>query len=225
MFGASKQLEEQEKVSIEDINALKVTCFNKFVLKLNEEQLRPIVHGLAKWSLKSKADFIDLNKVNVFCLSICGTLETLREFFVPLMSLFFEPVLMRVLTELQTKLKNKVKLGKRSRENAESTLTDSERQAAEMALVSCCKAVELLFKYDRGAFIQNDSFEKLCEPVASLVEVLSVPNVFAFVHQTVKPLVRELNERINDDAMWAKLNYEILLKTRSAHWEVRLGAL
>ena len=41
----------------------------------------------------------------------------------------------------------------------------------------------------------------------------------------MKPLVRELNERINDDAMWAKLNYEILLKTRSADWEVRLAAL
>ena len=82
-----------------------------------------------------------------------------------------------------------------------------------------------MFKYDRGAFIQNDSFEKLCEPVANLVEVLSVTNVFAFVDQSVKPLVRELNERINDDAMWAKLNYEILLKTRSADWEVRLAAL
>ena len=141
MFGASKQPEEHDRISIEDINSLKVTCFNKFVLKLNEEQLRPIVHGLAKWSLKSKGDLLDLNKVNVFCLSICGTLETLREFFVPLMSLFFEPVLMRVLTELQAKLKNKVKLGKRTRENAEGSLADSERQAAEMALVSCCKAV------------------------------------------------------------------------------------
>lgn len=45
------------------------------------------------------------------------------------------------------------------------------------------------------------------------------------MHESIKPLVRELNERINDDAMWAKLNYELLLKTRSGEWEVRLAAL
>ena len=34
-----------------------------------------------------------------------------------------------------------------------------------------------------------------------------------------------MNERINDDSMWIKLNLSILMHTRSEDWQTRLGAL
>jgi len=46
-----------------------------------------------------------------------------------------------------------------------------------------------------------------------------------FVEDAVKPLVVEMNERINDDAMWIKLNLSLLMQTRSENWQSRLGAL
>ena len=41
----------------------------------------------------------------------------------------------------------------------------------------------------------------------------------------MKPLMFEMNERINDDAMWIKLNLSILMHTRDEAWQTRLGAL
>lgn len=36
-----------------------------------------------------------------------------------------------------------------------------------------------------------------------------------FVDRSLKPLVFEMDDRINDDAMWIKLNLAVLMKTRS----------
>lgn len=46
-----------------------------------------------------------------------------------------------------------------------------------------------------------------------------------FVSQTVRDMVVEMNERINDDACWIKLNLALLMHTRSEQWQTRLGAL
>ena len=46
-----------------------------------------------------------------------------------------------------------------------------------------------------------------------------------FVEVEVNEVVLEMVERINNDDMWKKLNYEVLLKTRNPHFLVRVGAL
>lgn len=46
-----------------------------------------------------------------------------------------------------------------------------------------------------------------------------------FVERSLKPLVFEMDDRINDDSMWVKLNYAILMKTRSEQWQTRQAAL
>mmetsp|Transcript_24712 Transcript_24712/g.29100 ORF Transcript_24712/g.29100 Transcript_24712/m.29100 type:complete len:99 (-) Transcript_24712:30-326(-) len=38
-------------------------------------------------------------------------------------------------------------------------------------------------------------------------------------------MVFEMNDRINEDSMWLKMNYAILLKTRSEQWMTRQAAL
>lgn len=40
----------------------------------------------------------------------------------------------------------------------------------------------------------------------------------------IKPTALEVVERINNDDMWKKINYDILMKTRNSQPQVRLGA-
>ena len=58
----------------------------------------------------------------------------------------------------------------------------------------------------------------MCDPVADLVTLLKVSEFSQFVEKSVKPLVHDMDERINDDNMWQRLNYAILMKTRSEAW-------
>jgi len=46
-----------------------------------------------------------------------------------------------------------------------------------------------------------------------------------FIHVSAKTLILEMNERINNDNMWQKLNYALLMKTRSSKVETRMAVL
>lgn len=83
-----------------------VECFNAFILKLNEETLRPILVIFAKWAVKEPKRRLILFQV------FCGCLNTLREFFVPMIKIYFEQAL-TCLTECQKDL-NVGKQGKRT---------------------------------------------------------------------------------------------------------------
>ena len=61
-----------------------VECFNAFTLKLNEETLRPIIVLFAKWTAKDPKRRLILFQV------LSGCLETLREFFVPMIKIYFD---------------------------------------------------------------------------------------------------------------------------------------
>lgn len=86
-------------------------------------------------------------------------------------------------------------------------------------LFNICQNITLNFKYDTGAFIQGDIFEQLAEPlVAELVTLKSLGEHFVpFIDDIVKPLVFEMNERINNESLWIKFNSAILMKTRPEH--------
>ena len=92
-------------------------------------------------------------------------------------------------------------------------------------LAEVCLTFQLLFKHDSSCFIQNDTYEKLCDPVADLLSVLKVSDFMKLVEKSIKPLVYEMDDRINDDAMWVKMNYAVLMKTRSEQWQTRQAAL
>jgi hypothetical protein len=62
--------------------------------------------------------------------------------------------------------------------------------------------IELNYKHDTSTFLQNDTFETLCEPIADLFELTTVPSFDGFVENNLKPLILEMDERCNDDSMW-----------------------
>jgi hypothetical protein len=46
----------------------------------------------------------------------------------------------------------------------------------------------------------------------------------SFIEDTLKPAIFDIVERINNDDMWKKINYDILMHTRNESAQVRLGA-
>ena len=57
----------------------------------------------------------DFNKALLFCKLLCGVLMTLKEFFVPLIAIFFDAGILKILTTLVKILKGAPTSGKRSR--------------------------------------------------------------------------------------------------------------
>jgi len=80
MFGLPSKAETSSNYIVE--------CFNAFTLKLNEETLRPIIVQLSKWTIK------DPKRRSIFYQILCGCLETLREFFVPMIKIYFDSAFM-----------------------------------------------------------------------------------------------------------------------------------
>ena len=115
-----------------------VECFNAFILKLNEETLRPIIVVFAKWAQK------DPRRRLVFFQVMCGCLNTLREFFVPLIKIYFDDAF-TCLTSCSKDL-NVGKLKKRTHSG-----TDPEETL--VLLIQVCHLIELNYKYDSGSFL------------------------------------------------------------------------
>ena len=215
VFALPHKLDKASLSLDDEIQEQIVDCFSSFVIKLSEEQLRPIILNLIKWAMKAK-EGKEFNhfKTIMLCKLLTGVLNTLKEFFVPFFPIYFEPMIVVVMTSMIAKLKG-TGFGKRSRIQAESDVQDD---ILETLLIEVCHTLQMTFKYDTNAFIQNDTYEILCDPVADLVTLVKMTDFAKFVEKSVKPLIHDMDERINDDNMWLKLNYAILMKTRSEAW-------
>lgn len=137
---------------------------------------------------------------------LCGCLNTLREFFVPLIKIYFEEAF-----NCLTGCSNDLNVGKQNKR----THSGANPDEILVLLKQVCHLIELNYKYDTGTFLQNDTFETLCDPIADLFELTTIPAFDSFVENTLKPLILEMDERSNDDSLWQKLNFTLLMKTRS----------
>ena len=53
-----------------------------------------------------------------------------------------------------------------------------------------------------NAFLQNDSFEVLCDPIAELFDLCNLEDYESLVSESFKPMILEMDERTSDDNMW-----------------------
>jgi len=134
-----------------------VSCFSAFVLNLNEDSMRPMLTKLSKWAMKHKGDEYNLDKANIMCRLLTGLLETLREFFIPLIvPICFEPVLLPLMNSVSTQLSAKSqKLGnKRARENENAEDNSSDNNEKAISLLSVlAMTLRQSFKYDYNSII------------------------------------------------------------------------
>ena len=87
-------------------------------------------------------------KAIMLCKLLTGVLNMLKEFFIPIFPLYFEGLLVTVLTSLIAKLKGSS--GKRSRAQVQS---DVPQDVLESLLIEVCLTLQLNFKFDSNAFI------------------------------------------------------------------------
>ena len=97
---------------------------------------------------KNEQEF-NFYKALMLCKLLCGVLETLREFFVPLVAIFFEPAILKIMATLTKLLKHSN--SKRSR--AELNHEDFPQELSEDLLASVCRTLQLCFKHDASCYI------------------------------------------------------------------------
>ena len=229
---------------VDQVEASMVSSFQKFVVKLNEDQLGPVILKLVKWAKKSPKELYGGNEINwhrqiTMMKALSGVLEQLGEYAVPFLRLQTENQqhvlahLIKVFTEAQT-ASGKVSGRKRARVESDFTLlptsqaSSNQEQTAFKLLTEVCRNLALNFHHDTGAFIQADIFEEFAEPlVTELLTLVSLDAYFdSFIENSLKPLVLEMNDRINNESLWMRFNTAILMKTRSEHpWKTRQAAL
>lgn len=110
----------------------------------------------------------------------------------------------------------------------EGSSSDGQGHSMRKLLIELCNCLALNFRHDSGSFIQTDIFEQLAEPlVAELVALNSLAPFFtSFIDDSLKPLVFEMLDRINNESLWIRMNNALLMKTRMEYpWEVRQAAL
>lgn len=194
---------------------------------------------MTKWAFKPKKQdspgFVfpfNLHKAIVFYRIMNVVLQSIKEFFVPLLPLYFDRTIevLKALHKGSESNNSQTPGKKRNRDEAkggiefEIEMIESQHTYFELLLLSL-ENIRLNFLFDNLAFIQNDSFEKLSDPLANLVLLESLgKHYLPFVEDDLKPCVFEVVERINNDDMWKKINNELLMHTRHANPQVRLGA-
>ena len=65
-----------------------------------------MILSVTKWAMKEKSEQeFDFHKAVIFCKLLSGVLDTLKEFFVPLLAIFFEPAILKIILTLTKLLK------------------------------------------------------------------------------------------------------------------------
>jgi hypothetical protein len=211
------QTQKQGLQLAHEVETAIVICLQAFVVKLNEEQLRPFILSIVNWAMKPTDSGFNPLKATILCQVLIGVLHTLREFFVPLIGLYFEPVILEVLRYTSEQLQS-AKSKRKRQHHQTKTESFGEDAGNEKLATAVCDLVKFSFKYDAGSFIQADTFERLCDPVSAMLTCTGVADFARFLEDVIKPLIAEMNERINDDAMWIKLNLSLLMHSRNESW-------
>lgn len=114
-----------------------VECFNSFVVKLSEDQLRPVILKVTKWAMRESGEQeFDFHKALMFCKLVSGVLETLREFFVPLFGIFYESGILKILLTVTKLFK-----GGKKRSRAELEHGEVAEDLSEELLAQVCRSL------------------------------------------------------------------------------------
>jgi hypothetical protein len=172
--------------------------------------------------------------------ALSGVLEQLGAYAVPFLRMQTENIKEVMATAISSFKASQTKEGKlagkkRARTEADFPLLppggledSSQCHTVFKLLTEVCRNLQLNFHHDTGAFIQADIFEEFAEPfVAELITLVGLDTHFdSYVENTLKPLVFEMMDRINNEGLWMRFNNAILMKTRSEHpWKVRHASL
>lgn len=90
------------------------------------------------------------------------------------------------------------------------------------------KCLEKCFENDKDEFIDTQKFEAVLNPIVNLYDAINIEKVqdyAQFIEENVSPCILKLFEVVKEDFKWKRLNYLVLLKTRTDNYKIKLAIM
>lgn len=187
-----------------------IDCLLAMVMKLSEVTFRPLFFKLFDWTKSGSTERL----LTFYRLtdSVAGRLKGL---FV-----LFAGNLVKPFTDLLRQT-NTSKTG-----DALFTSSNGEQKVA-LLLGYILDCMQKIFLYDTQRFLSRERADALTGPLLDQLEnmVGGLQQYQQRVTQHLVPCVGQFIVALNDDAQWKNVNYQILLRSRHAHSQVRFSSL
>lgn len=191
--------------------------FSELTLKLSEDLFRPMFFSLYEWATTESDDSTGKERLITFYRATFKLSDKLKSLFVLFASQFVQNAanLLNSLNGIKTSEKF----------FASSSMLDKE----QTLLVSVIDTLSNVFLNDaQRVFVNKDRFGLFMEPLVDQLEneQQDEKSYSQFVTQHLGPCIANLGACCaNDDVMCRRLNYHLLLKTKSSSVQVRLATL
>ncbi|XP_029986214.1 HEAT repeat-containing protein 1 [Sphaeramia orbicularis] len=194
----------------ERVEGAVIDCLVAMVMKLSEVTFRPLFFKLFDWS---KSEVGGADRLLTFYRLTDAVADRLKGLFV-----LFAGNLVKPFADL---LRRSADAGERLFES------DPGEHKTCLLLRSVLDAMTKVFMYDTQRFLSAERAHTLMSPLVDQVENLvgGAERYQQRVSQHLVPCVGQFAAALADHAHWKTLNYQVLLKTRHSHAEVRFSAL
>lgn len=187
-----------------------IRTLTALVLKLSETTFRPFYYKLFDWAVRGD---VKTEKVITFYRLSKGIAENLKGLFVLFAGHFIKNA--SELLNATNTMKNN------------TNLYFPKDESNNLLIESILTTLTAVFIYDSKKFMDKDRFDTLMQPLVDQLEN-QTGGIKCLVERgevLVVPCIAQFAVAIADDALWKQLNYQILLKTRHNHPQVRLLGL
>lgn len=151
-FGLTLAFHKQagsDMAAVRDVEQAIADSYMQFVVKMNEEQLRPLVVKQVKHAFKAD---VNKHKAIVFFRTVNTVLNGMKEFFVPLLPLYFDKLL-EVLVFLGGQQQHQESNLKRKRDQVDFESEEKHQHTFYELLQLALETLRLNFTYDTNSFI------------------------------------------------------------------------
>ncbi|KFM77674.1 HEAT repeat-containing protein 1, partial [Stegodyphus mimosarum] len=194
---------------VESVEASVISCLKTFILKLSVTRFRTFFQKVYQWATSAEEQEQKL-RIFTFYRLTCVLSQSLKNLFM-LMAKYFLRHAANVLDQ-----NNSSKTGN----YFEESITMSSQ-----LLNYVLDTLNFCFLYDDGQLLDKENFEILMQPLVDQLENIHDEVYQEIVESHLSSCIAHFMAAVSDHALWKKLNYQILLKTRHDSPKVRFAAL
>lgn len=206
-FRADNAMEDDEAEYIDEVEGHVVEAFVALILKLSESSFRPLYFKVYDWAIRESED---KNCTITFYRLSSSIAESLKSLFV----LFASDLITNA-----AKLLDDCNLMKQDNEMEKLYFPNSERKNVNL-IKNILKTLDSILLYDNQNFITPHRFDVLMQPLVDQLEnelIADNEEIIAILLSCIS----QLAVAVGDDSLWKQLNYQVMLKTRSASPDIR----
>jgi U3 small nucleolar RNA-associated protein 10 len=218
---------------VEHIEDISINAFMNILMKLSESVFKPSFLKTFDWAITpidSSAN-PSIERHLFFYRLVSAISEKLKVIFVPYFAYIFDDCI-NILVTLPHKrtesLIAKSTTKKRKSETDSESSNDEEYDQESELLQKVLDSLFFCFASDSIGFVSKDKFDKIMSPLVNQIDQhdreISHAS-FAKKIDHLVPCISQLAVAVSNDNVWKPLNYQVLLKSRDSHPEVRIAVL